>query len=234
MKTKTLTFTSITTIALVAMFAFSAMTAFAAEDNGRRMRPQFRDDVQEARQDMMQDLTDEQKEILEEAHELRKEGNHEAAKALIEELGITPPRAEVRGEFHEEKQAVRDAIKAGDYDAFLAATADGPVDVQLTEEQFEGLAEIHELREEGDHEAAKELAEELGLPKMGNRASKRFAQSLTDEQKETLTEAHELAQDGDKEAAKELLEEAGIEMPMKKPGLFKRIGNWFRGGNDSE
>ena len=231
MKTKALSFTGIMATTLIALFALSSMTAFAAEDDRRSwFRKQVRDDIQEYRAD----LSEEDKETLKEAHELRKDGDHEAAKELLDDAGITPPRMEVRAEFKEERAEVREAIKSGDYDAFLEATEDGPVEVQLTEEQFEGLAEIQDLREEGNYEEARELAEELDLPKLRKRHSKKFMNSLTDEQKETLSEAKELAQDGDREAAKELLEEAGIEMPAKKPGLFKRIGKWFRGGNDVE
>ncbi len=230
MKTKTLALTSIAATSLVALMAFSAMTAFAAED-GKRMRPQLRDDIHEARQDFRQNITEEQKEIMEQARAMHEAGDVEGAKSLLDQAGIVPPRAEVRGGMMQEKKEVREAIEAGDYDAFLAATQDGPVDVQLTEEQFKGLTEVHELAQAGDHEAAKELAEELGLPKMGNRASKRFAEKLTDEQKDILQEAHTLAQDGDHEAAKELLQGAGIEMPMKKPGLFKRIRGWFGNRN---
>lgn len=231
MKTKALSFTGIMAATLIALFALSSMTAFAAEDTKRPWyRKQVRDDVQEYRAE----LSEEDKETLQEAHELRKEGDHDAAKELLDDAGITPPRAAVRAEFKEERAEVRDAIKSGDYDAFLDATADGPVDVQLTEEQFDGLAEIQDLREEGNYEEARALAEELELPKLRKRHAKKFMNDLSDEQKETLAEAKELAQGGDKEAAKELLEEAGIEMPAKKPGLFKRIGKWFRGSDDAE
>jgi len=231
MKTKTLTYTSIAATALIALFAFSAMTAFAEEEKRPQFRAQVRDDVQELRKDFKENITDEQKKILEEVRELREADDQEGARALLDEAGIVPPRQEVRGEVREEKAGVRAAIKAGDYNAFLEATEDGPIDVQLTEDQFKGLSEIHELKESGDYEEARALAEKLDLPKLGKRAHKRFAKSLTDEQQETLKAAHELAQDGDKDAAKELLEGAGIEMPAKKPGLFKRIRGWF--GNNS-
>ena len=232
MKTKALTFTSIAVTAMIALFAFSTMTAFAAEDNRPRLRPQLRDDVQQARQDFRENITDEDKEVLEAARALHEEGDKEGARALLDDAGIETPRHAVRMEVREEKQEVRDAIKNGDYQAFMDAVTGGPIDVQLSEDQFNGLSEIRDLREDGNYEEARELAEELDLPKLGKRHSKKFMKNLTDEQQEILTEAKELAQGGDKDAAKELLEDAGIEMPVRKPNIFKRIRGWF-GGNNS-
>jgi len=128
----------------------------------------------------------------------------------------------MRRENKAQHEAVRDAIDSEDYDAFQEATESFEIEIELSEDQFEGMIEVKELKQSGDFEAAKELAKELELPKMGKKAHKQFQQDLTDEQKETMKDVHELIKDGELDAAKELLEEADIEMPQKR-GFLKRL-----------
>ena len=97
---------------------------------------------------------------------------------------------------------------------------------ELTEETFNKMQEAHELAQEGDFEAAKEIMDEVGIkpPMKGEMHGKReefkkeFMESLTDEQKEVLEQSRELREEGDREAAKELLEEAGVELPERPRG----------------
>lgn len=64
------------------------------------------------------------------------------------------------------KAAVDAAIDARDYDAFVEAVGeDGKRLEQINESNFAQFAELHDLREAGDKESAKALAEELGLEK---------------------------------------------------------------------
>ncbi|MCB9809270.1 hypothetical protein H6776_02615 [Candidatus Nomurabacteria bacterium] len=167
------------------------------------------------------ELTDEQKDILDQAHGLMNNGDTEAAKKLLADNDIDMPMRGMHKD-NEEHEAVKAAIEAGDYTAFKEATADAPVEMDLNEEQFQGMVEAHKLRESGDFEAARALMDELDLPQPGKRAHKHFVQNLSDEDKATIQEAHQLAKDGDIDAAQELLEDNGIALPEKE-GFFKRI-----------
>jgi hypothetical protein len=119
------------------------------------------------------DITEDQFNTLIEAHELREAGNHEGAKALLDEAGIERPKHKDRGQHKGPKnEEARAALEAGDYQAFQEATADGPR-ANITEDQFNVLIEAHELREAGDNEGAKSLLEEAGFerperPRKGN------------------------------------------------------------------
>lgn len=114
------------------------------------------------------DLSDTEISALEEAQEIRKVAREEAA-SVLEEAGIDEARMqEIREAMHEERHAAREAVKAaiaaGDYDAFLDAVGDTPMAEQITSEaDFEKLMEAHELMESGDREAAKEIMDELGF-----------------------------------------------------------------------
>ena len=65
------------------------------------------------------------------------------------------------------KQAVRGAIENSDFDAWVEAVESKPgiTDI-VTEENFETFVAMHEARQSGDLETAKQLAEELGIPAM--------------------------------------------------------------------
>jgi hypothetical protein len=64
------------------------------------------------------------------------------------------------------KASVDAAFDARDYDAFVQAVGEeGKRHEQVNESNFAQFAELHDLRESGDHEAAKALAEEMGLEK---------------------------------------------------------------------
>lgn len=132
------------------------------------------------------------------------------------------------GPRHEERQAMRDALEAGDYDAFVKATADLPKPDDapaITEAIFEKMVEAHKLRQAGDLDGARAIMEELGFPfkrsmtPPGAMRGPKF-ENLTDEQKDAMQKAHELFRSGDEELAKATLEDAGLELPpfrgMKK------------------
>ena len=112
-------------------------------------------------------LSDTQLAALEEAHELRKSGDHDAAKLVIEDAGIDLSELrEVKSELREERKELRESIKAavddGDYDEFVELAEGTKIgDVIENESDFEKLVEAHELREQGDREGSKEIIEEL-------------------------------------------------------------------------
>lgn len=114
-----------------------------------------------------QNLSEEDQAVVEQARELREAGNHDEAKSLLEEAGIQPPHRSQKGERgegnSEQREAVKAAIQAGDFAAFQEVAGETRFGGQITEENFGTLGQIHELREAGDREGARALAEEMGL-----------------------------------------------------------------------
>ena len=116
------------------------------------------------------DLSSEQIAALEEVHELRQGGaDREAIKEALEEAGIDQETmAEIKTAVHEYKsearEAVKAAIEAGDYDAYLDAVSDTPAADKIdSEADFLLLVEAHELRADGDHEGAQAILSGLGF-----------------------------------------------------------------------
>lgn len=168
------------------------------------------------RAEFVAQLTDEQREILEDIHELREEGEFEQARALAEEAGIPKPPHR-GGERHEEVKA---AVEAGDYEAFVAAIAEAPFADEVDEAFFAQLMEAHALREAGDTEEAKAIMQELGIKPHKHRGERSEAfraqiEELTDEQRAQFEEARELRQAGDHEGARAIIESLGIEPPER-------------------
>lgn len=111
------------------------------------------------------ELTDEQKEVIEEIKELRAEGNYEEAQALAEEAGLPAHPGKDKGERGERNPEVKEALENGDYETFKELTADAPFADEIDEDTFEQLVEAHEYRVAGDHESARAIMEELGINK---------------------------------------------------------------------
>ena len=66
----------------------------------------------------------------------------------------------------EHRTAVREAIENEDYKAYTNAVKDTPhANVIDSQESFEKLVTAHTLRQNGDHEEARAIMEELGLKK---------------------------------------------------------------------
>ncbi len=135
--------------------------------------------VASAYQGRMIDLTEEQRAALDEARELRKDGDKEAARDVLKEAGLNPGFHHMRGhgKLHTVEEleimkvrheAIRVAIEENDYSAFKAATVDAPFAEMVTEESFTKLYEAHLLREAGDFSGAHEMLKGLGLPHPGH------------------------------------------------------------------
>lgn len=144
-----------------------------------------------------------------------------------------------RQEKRQEQKAQMDEIFANkDFAAWQELMADKPFKGDVTEEVFEQMIQVHELKQSGDMEGAKALAEELGLPgkKMEKRkghmnrpevkaaiesgdysawkelvGDKGPAELITEENFGTFVEMHNLMVSGDKESADELRDELGLE-----------------------
>jgi len=112
------------------------------------------------------DLTDDQKSAIEEARELREEGDFKGARDILQAAGVPlPQHGGPNGPHGNGKgEAIRSAIEAEDYDAFVEAAADSPFADLVDEDMFATLVKAHALHESGDHEAARALMEDAGLP----------------------------------------------------------------------
>lgn len=123
---------------------------------------------------MFENLTVAQQSVLEEAHELHKQGKDEEAIELLEEAGIELPDPKEFKERHEERKAhvekFKTLIEQDDFESFQDLVAGTPMaDIIDTEEKFEALVQAHELRIEGKHDEAKEILEEAGLKPFGKK-----------------------------------------------------------------
>lgn len=193
----------------------------------------------EKRKAFMDNLTEEQKVIMEEAHELMKGGKEEEAKTLLKANNIDlPERMEIKLSLTEEQKArLQEAKKlkeAGDIEGAKAIMEElglpsmnvgfhmggklKDIMLNLTDEQKAKMEEAHELMENGEEEKVKAIFEEISI----SFPEKHFMKmNLTEEQKEVMKKAHELMKEGKKEEAQTLLKEAGIEMPRGHNFMFK-------------
>lgn len=177
-------------------------------------------------------LTDEQRSAFEVARELREEGDKDGARDVLIEAGIDEDVIErVRTAMHEYRQenrgAIHDAVLNNDFDAFQTAIEGSPIaDIVTTQADFDLFVEAHNLRQDGNHDEARVIMEELGFEEgMGHRkgpgkmeegredrdvTQAPFYDDLTAEQQEALLTARSA---NDRKAAQAILEEAGIDMP---------------------
>jgi len=113
-------------------------------------------------------LSSDQIAAFEEAHELKKKGDKDAARNILAAAGIDlDTLEEVRTVFHKEHalhhEAVESAIKTGDYGTFMSIERKGQLAKITDESDFDKLVEAHALREAGDKEGARLIMEELGI-----------------------------------------------------------------------
>ena len=109
---------------------------------------------------------------LQEMHEARQDSDFEAAKAIAEELGLPTRNKNMKKGMNKEMKKMGasaemiKAIESGDYDAWvvLHEGKEGPMIDAINADNFGKLQEMHEARQDSDFEAAKAIAEELGLP----------------------------------------------------------------------
>lgn len=117
-------------------------------------------------------LTDAQKAIVQKIHDLRVSGNFNEAQTLAKEnnlpmIGFGREGKSGRmmgGQFGrgEGIKGVREAVEAGDYEAFKLAVAGTPKK-EVTQENFNKMVEAHKLMESGDIEGAKKIMNEIGF-----------------------------------------------------------------------
>lgn len=146
---KTLTIT----LSALAFLVLSAGTAYAANVEGFQKR--FRE------------LTEGQISIIEQAGELKQNGNFEEAHNLLSESGIGMLNFHHSRGFSDRmmqnRDDIREAVENNDYNAFLSLVEDSPRHIEISEDDFNRLVEAHALRIEGDFEGAREIMDELGF-----------------------------------------------------------------------
>jgi hypothetical protein len=93
--------------------------------------------------------------------------------------GLTEERFNQMKERHEQmserREEMEQAMEQG-YEVWKEAVADSPkgnhMTEVITEENFDTFVEMHEAKQSGDFETAKELAQEIGLNGLGRRHGK--------------------------------------------------------------
>lgn len=162
-------------------------------------------------------LSEEQVSAIEEAQELRANGDFTAARDKLVEAGITEDSLRsIHEAAREARTAMREALEEDDYTAFKAAVADSPLgDIITSEEDFAQFREAHNLKLAGEWEEANEMLNGLGIDIDDNHGYRRsfqphpnFLTELTDEQKEALRVAR---QANDHATMRAIFDEAGVE-----------------------
>ncbi|MFC1615672.1 hypothetical protein ACFL21_00895 [Patescibacteria group bacterium] len=103
-----------------------------------------------------------------EAHQLMESGDKEGAKAIMEELGIKPPkhRGEKNGQKFQQKEELMRVLESEDYQAWLELIPeDNPMSDVINEGNFGQFVEAHKLMKDDDFEGAKAIFDELGIEK---------------------------------------------------------------------
>jgi hypothetical protein len=161
-------------------------------------------------------LSAEQKTAITRAREQREHGNYNAARDSLVEAGVDENvLRRLHAAKHQVELEMQAALVAGDYKVFISSIAQTPLaDIIITEDDFEQFRAAHALKDDGDHLAAKEIFEELGVhPALyrHDHSKRHLLSELSAEQRE----AHEIAKQGnDKTTMQAILDEAGVYRPM--------------------
>ena len=129
------------------------------------------------------DLSASQISALEEVHELRESGaDRDEVKTFLEEAGLDEDtmkeiKTATRELREENREAIGLALENDDYEAFVSAIEDTPLAEAInSESDFETFKEAQDLRDSGEHEAARELMEELGVERPEGHGGKMFGE----------------------------------------------------------
>lgn len=163
-------------------------------------------------------LSENQRAAIQEAAQLRAEGNITAARDVLVEAGIDESAlAALRRAKSESHLVIHRAVEANDYQAFIKAIAGTPLaDVITSEADFALFKEAHDLRHAGSHEEAAQRYDELGITPSMHRGAMNGrghhhmnrGEWLSDEQREALRVAK---QANDHDTVRAILKEAGVE-----------------------
>lgn len=118
------------------------------------------------------DFTDEQKEAIIEAHELRESGNFEGARNILEKVrsknSITHGTHGLgNGEVYEKSNKILKAIENNDYLAYIQATKGSVLRGTVTKHTFDIMVQAYTFRKEGAFDKAQALLERAGIERHG-------------------------------------------------------------------
>jgi len=105
------------------------------------------------------------------AHKLVEQGDLEGAREIREELGLNQgfQRGGLykngKGVDSETREKMWQALETGDYESWKNLKSDRPFVQGLSQEDFEKLVEVHNLRQEGNFEKASKIKDSLGMSK---------------------------------------------------------------------
>ena len=110
-------------------------------------------------------LDDDQVVAIQEAQQLRKAGELDAARDKLIEAGITEDTLRsIHAVAKESRTAVHEAVENEDYEAFKVAIANSPLaDIVTSEADFKQFVEAHSSRQAGEWEEAEALFADLGI-----------------------------------------------------------------------
>lgn len=157
-------------------------------------------------------ISAEQKTAITRARVYRENGNYAAARDSLVNAGVDE---DVLRRLHQAKHQVelemQAALALGDYDRFMLAIAQTPLaDIITSKDEFAQFRFAQELYDDGDHFAAKEIYNELGVqPKRYRHGHGKghIGHELTAEQREAYAIAR---QANDKTTMQAVLDEAGV------------------------
>lgn len=171
-------------------------------------------------------LSQEQISAFETAREKRQSGDISGARDTLVKAGVDE---EILQAMHraskESRDALRQALEKGDYEAFKTAVAGTPLAGSVdTEADFKLFVQAHLLKEDGKWEEAKKILDELGVKPPQHHfvmsqhhpmGMGRHMQDLTPEQQSALEVARKA---NDKEAVRAILQETGMTIPSHRHG----------------
>jgi hypothetical protein len=163
-------------------------------------------------------LSQEQISAFETAREKRQSGDLSGARDTLVKAGVDEKVLQAMHKASKEsRDAIRQAVEKGDYEAFKTAVAGTPLAASVdTEADFKLFVQAHLLKEDGKWEEAKKILDELGVKPaqhhfgMGRHQGMgmgRHMQELTPDQQAALEVARKA---NDKEAVQAILAEAGV------------------------
>ena len=177
-------------------------------------------------------LSSSQVSALSHARDLRLKGKREEARDVLLQAGVDDKAiVSIREAARAAHDAIEEAVKANDYEAFKLAAHDSPLlDIITTKEDFAQFVEAHNLKVENKFTEPRKLMTELGLTSANMNRAKGHPKLhermflFTDEQKDAMRVARAA---NDFEIMHEIMKEAGADDSGNfKDGTKKNWRNW--------
>lgn len=148
-------------------FAFNGFGVMAEDEQGRQMMQQ-RIEIDETTRTAMHDAIINGNYAAYQAAVSTLENHPEVSEEDFDEIVVRAQERETRrAEAESRRQAVKDALDAGDFDAWKEVADEDLLAIIDTDAKFSQLMQMHEYQE-----AARTIADELGLPDRGPRGER--------------------------------------------------------------